>query len=89
MTTIVDQWLYFIKNAESLEVIPDNVKDEGLKHAYQDADKHNWTKKELEAYDYALMREQMERGRWALATRREKEEATKDTQNDIARKLIK
>ncbi len=89
MTTIVDQWLYFIKNAESLEVIPDNVKDEGLKHAYQDADKHNWTKKELEAYDYALMREQMERGGWALATRREKEEATKDIQNDIARKLIK
>ncbi len=79
--TIVDQWVYFIKNAENLEVIPDNIKDEGLKFAYQDADKHNWTKEELEAYDYALMREQDDRGRFTLVLRREKEA--------IAKKLLK
>ena len=55
--------------------------DEGLKFAYQDADKHNWTKEELEAYDYVLMREQDDRGRLTLALRREKEE--------IARRLLK
>ena len=29
--TLTDKWIYFIKNAENLEVIPDNVDDEGLK----------------------------------------------------------
>lgn len=63
LNSIIDQWVYFIKNAEDLEVIPENINDEGLKFAYEDADKHNWTKAELEAYDYVLMREQDDRGR--------------------------
>lgn len=66
-----------IKNAESLEIIPQNVKDQGLKNAYEDADKHNWTKEELEAYDNVFIREQDERGR-----------ITK-VQKDIAGKLLK
>jgi predicted transposase/invertase (TIGR01784 family) len=70
LKTIIDQWVYFIKNAENLNIIPDSVKDEGLKSAYEDADKHNWTKAELEAYDYVLMREEDDRGRWSLATKR-------------------
>ena len=89
LTTIVDQWVYFIKNAENLNVIPANVYDEGLKYAYQDADKHNWTKAELEAYDYVLMREQDDRGRWALATRREIHKAEKLIQIDIAKNMLK
>ena len=48
-----------------------------LKSAYQDAAKHNWTKEELEAYDYVLMREQDEKGRWTLLAKKE-----------IAKKLI-
>ena len=70
LTTIIDQWVYFIKNSEDLEVIPKSVKDEGLRNAYEDADKHNWTREELEAYDYVLMREQDDRGRITLATRK-------------------
>ena len=77
MKTVIDQWVYFIMNAEDLEVIPEKVKDEGLKNAYEDADKHNWTKAELAAYDYVLMREQDDRGR-----------ITKD-QKDIAKNLLK
>jgi len=63
LTDIIDQWIYFLKNAKDLEVIPENVTDKGLKSAYWDAEKHNWKKKELAAYDYALMREQDERGK--------------------------
>ena len=70
LMTVIDQWVYFIKNAEDLEVIPESVKDEGLKSAYEDADKHNWTKEELDAYDYALMREQDDRGRMSFAQRK-------------------
>ena len=96
LKTIVDQWVYFIKNAEDLQVIPNSVKDEGLKNAYEDADKHNWTKDELDAYDYVLMREQDYRGRMSLATRKgiaqgiEKgiEEAIEKRDIDITLKLI-
>lgn len=63
-----------IKNmeAENLNVIPQNIDDEGLKEAYQDANKHSWEKAELEAYDYAAMREQDERGKVELAEKRGK-----------------
>lgn len=80
LESVIDQWVYFIKNAESLEVIPDNLNDQGLKFAYEDADKHNWTKAELEAYDYVLMREQDDRGRLSFAINKEK--------NEFAKKLI-
>ncbi|MCP5503489.1 MAG: PD-(D/E)XK nuclease family transposase [Leptospiraceae bacterium] len=53
--SLTDKWIYFIKNAENLEVIPDNVDDEGLKEAYTLSDRHNWTKDELDSYDYFLM----------------------------------
>lgn len=80
LISIIDQWVYFIKNAEDLEVIPESVTDQGLKHAYEDADKHNWTKEELEAYDYVLMREQDDRGRLSFAQTK--------VQKEIALKLI-
>ena len=56
-----DQWVYFIKNAENLTVIPPDLDDEGLKLAYTEADRHNWSKKDLEAYSYEGMREADER----------------------------
>lgn len=71
LKTIIDQWVYFIKNAENLEVIPENTEDEGLKHAYEDAAKHNWTKLELESYDKVGMRQAMDKSHWELATKRE------------------
>lgn len=76
-SSIIDQWVYFIKNAENLDIIPESVTDEGLKSAYENADKHNWTKAELEAYDNVFIREQDDRGR-----------ITK-VQKDIAKKLLK
>ncbi|TAF46317.1 MAG: Rpn family recombination-promoting nuclease/putative transposase [Sphingobacteriales bacterium] len=71
LTSVIDQWVYFIKNAEDLEVIPENVKDKGLKIAYEDAIKYNWTKEELDAYDYVLMREQDDRGVISLKVKKE------------------
>lgn len=57
LQTLVEKWVFFIKNAENLNVIPASVNDEGLKSAYQEADRHTWTKEELEEYEYARMRE--------------------------------
>lgn len=50
LETLVDKWIFFIKNVSNLEVIPENIDDVGLKHAYEEAEKHNWTKDEYDAY---------------------------------------
>ena len=65
------------------------MKDEGLKSAYQDADKYNWTKAELEAYDYALMREQDHRGSLSSAYKKGIREGITKVREDIARSLFK
>jgi predicted transposase/invertase (TIGR01784 family) len=84
LETLTEKWIYFIKNAENLDVIPENVDDEGLKSAYQEANKHTWTAEELEAYEYAFMREEDERAKLDQA---EKKGKTQE-KIDIARKLI-
>ncbi len=50
LVSMMDKWTFFIKNAERLDMIPENETDEGLVTAYKQADKHNWSKKELNAY---------------------------------------
>jgi predicted transposase/invertase (TIGR01784 family) len=62
LVTLVDKWIYFIKHAENLDVIPEGIDDEGLKLAYQEADKHTWKKEELIAYGNASMRNQDQKG---------------------------
>jgi predicted transposase/invertase (TIGR01784 family) len=89
LVDMVDKWTYFIKHAEKLEMIPDDIEDEGLITAYNEADKHSWKKEELIAYDNASMREQDERGREELAEERgekrgeERGEAKKETETII------
>ena len=63
LTDITDKWIYFIKEAENLDVVPSNLNDDGLKEAYADANQNTWSKAELDAYNYSAMREQDDRGR--------------------------
>ena len=70
ITTIIDQWVYFLKHAEDLEVVPESITDKGLKEAFDQADRHNWSKQELEDYNKVFMREQDERGRFELGMER-------------------
>ncbi|MEI6580128.1 MAG: Rpn family recombination-promoting nuclease/putative transposase [Eubacteriales bacterium] len=81
LDNLIDKWIFFIKNAPDLKVIPDNTTDKGLKQAYIDADRHNWTKEELEEYDYAGMREQDELGQTQFAIDK--------TKQNIAIEMIK
>ncbi len=87
--TLIEKWVYFIKNVSDLEVIPENVEDTGLKHAYEDAAQYNWSDKELEAYDYASMRKQDERGKIQLATRRAVEKAIDEKDLKTINRLYK
>ena len=70
LTSIIDQWVYFIKNAENLEVIPETITDNGLKEAFAEANRYNWSKEELDEYNKVFIREQDERGRLELAESR-------------------
>jgi len=67
LLTLTDKWTYFIKNAKNLKVIPDYVDDEGLKTAFQEADRYNWKKEEPIAYDNIKIREQDEIGQLEFA----------------------
>jgi predicted transposase/invertase (TIGR01784 family) len=72
LQTLVDKWIFFIKNAKNLEVIPENVDDPGLKSAYLEADRHTWTREEREDYEYARMRETDEEAEKLLIEERAK-----------------
>jgi predicted transposase/invertase (TIGR01784 family) len=82
LVSLVDKWTFFLKNAKNLTVIPDDVADEGLKIAYQEADRHSWNKEDLIAYDNICMREQDQRGERELA----KEEGIKEGIKEVAKK---
>ena len=73
LKTLIEKWIFFIKEAENLDVIPENTDDEGLIEAYKDADKHSWKKEELVAYDNAFIAERDEIGRLELAEERGEE----------------
>jgi len=88
LENLTEKWIYFIKNAENLAIIPENVDDEGLKSAYQEANKHTWTPKELEAYDYAFMREEDERARLAAAIHRAEKKGKTQEKIEIAKNAI-
>ena len=83
LENITDKWIYFLKEAENLEVVPANINDDGLSEAYNHANLHSWNKEELEAYDYAAMREQDERGIKALAERRAEEKGREEILSEL------
>jgi predicted transposase/invertase (TIGR01784 family) len=58
LQNLFEKWVYFIKNAESLTLVPDDIDDEGLKSAYEGANQHTWSQLELDAYDAIYIREE-------------------------------
>ncbi len=96
ITTLVDKWIYFLKNSESLEMIPSNVRDKGLKHAYEDAERYTWTEEELLAYDqyYSKQRERQDQMDEATKKARENgleegmEKGRKERSIEIAKKML-
>jgi predicted transposase/invertase (TIGR01784 family) len=62
LTTLLDKWVYFLKYASDLDVIPDSADTTSLKAAYEVAERFRWSKDELEIYDYWGMKAQDERG---------------------------
>ena len=56
--TIIKKWVYFIKNASSFEMIPqeyENISE--FKTAFEIAKQYNWSKEEMKIYDYVFMQD--------------------------------
>jgi predicted transposase/invertase (TIGR01784 family) len=78
LETPIDRWTYFIKHSEELHVIPDFAnEDEGLKTAFIEADKYQWSKEELKAYDNVGIKEQDERGEKEIIAQKAMEKGEK------------
>ena len=52
LDNIVDKWIYFLKNAENLDVIPSKITEVELLEAFDTANQMKWSKEELDVYDY-------------------------------------
>jgi predicted transposase/invertase (TIGR01784 family) len=87
--SLVDKWIYFIKNAADLDVIPVNADFQEIREAYEEANKLNWTKEELEVYDYWSMRAQDERGSIELALTRGREEGRREGKEEGRKEAVK
>jgi predicted transposase/invertase (TIGR01784 family) len=58
LKTIIEKWIYFIKNADNLSMIPKNAEAiPELNEAYKLASMNAWTEEELEIYEYWQIRD--------------------------------
>jgi len=63
LTTMIEKWIYFLKNAENLKVIPANTNVREIEDAYASADQFQWSKEDLDVYDYWSMRKGQDQSR--------------------------
>jgi predicted transposase/invertase (TIGR01784 family) len=96
LETVLEKWLYFIKHASNLEVIPSSVQEPPLRTAYEIADRFRWSKDDLEAYENRGIKIQDERGAIQAAEVRGEargraqgvEEGRQQGQHDTARRML-
>lgn len=86
--TILDKWIYFIKHAPTLDIIPDNLNSSALKTAYEIADSFSWSRQELEVYDYWGIRAQDERGAITAAHEKGRKEGLQEGRVEMARTML-
>jgi predicted transposase/invertase (TIGR01784 family) len=92
LTSIVEKWVYFIKNAGRLSLMPKSAEEvPELKDAYAQANRNTWSKNELELYDYWSIRDAADRyGRedqYGQGKLEGKIEGKIEAMTDMARKL--
>ncbi len=85
--SLLEKWLYFIKNAEGLEVVPNHVAEPALEAAYQVAEQFAWKADDLEAYEYRSIRIQDQRGALDFAHQLGREEGEHNKALNTARKM--
>lgn len=93
LETVLEQWIYFIKYAEDLTIIPESLTSTPeIVAAFEVAEQHGWTKEEIKVYEYWQMEEAGHKDALDAAKQdgksEGKEEGKKEKQDEIARKLL-
>jgi predicted transposase/invertase (TIGR01784 family) len=92
LTNVLDKWVYFIKHASNLDLVPESADTESLKAAYEVANQFGWNRDELQAYDYSGIKAQDERGKLELAEKKALqkgiEQGVKEGQKDLVREML-
>jgi predicted transposase/invertase (TIGR01784 family) len=93
LTSVLEKWIYFIKHAGDLDIVPQSADIPALKAAYEAANQFSWTDHELEVYDYWSIRAQDERGKLEIARqeglRKGREEARKKGREEVAKQIAR
>jgi len=90
LKTVVGKWIYFIKNAKNLKVIPETLKTQKeIVEAFEIAKTHTWTKKELEIYEYWQIWETGDRLANELALKEGFEEGKKQGREQAVKEIYK
>ncbi|MCP5049056.1 MAG: Rpn family recombination-promoting nuclease/putative transposase [bacterium] len=79
LTDLKDKWIYFVKNAGNMTIIPKEMEEPSeIREAFEVANQLSWTKEELDVYDYIGVNIQDERGRLQHAREEGIKEGTKE-----------
>ena len=84
LETITDKWIYFIKNASNLTMIPKEMNEKEIKEAFEIAKQTVWNKEELELYDNIALKQYDDINAIKTAKKEGKEEA----KIEIAKNLL-
>ena len=89
ITSDVDKWIYFFKNAKKLETVPEQFhKPQALQEAFKILEQGNWTVKELESYERNMDIARREKGYLATARNEGLKEGSKKKAQAIAKQLL-
>lgn len=89
LSSVLDQWVYFIKHAEDLTMIPDPLTaTPEIVAAFEAAEQHRWTQEELDVYDYWQMEEAGHHDAIETAKRDGRLEGEQKEKRSIAQKML-
>jgi predicted transposase/invertase (TIGR01784 family) len=85
LDTLTDKWIYFLKNAQSLEVVPEQLGEvTAIDQAFMVANQANLSRDELDEFEHQAMFIQDQRGAIVKATK----QGSRQMQIDIAQRLL-
>ena len=89
LETILDKWIFFIKNAKDLTMIPQTYQSNPpFKEAFDIASQNTWNKKELEVYEYMGLKEFDEINAIRTAEKKGLERGKLEEKIEIAKNLL-
>lgn len=90
LESIIEKWIYFIKNADNLSMIPRNAEAiPELNEAYKLASMNTWSEEELEIYEYWQIRDAGDRYKIQEEFKKGIEKGTEKRTLEIALEMIR